>query len=259
MAARYQNKVSRKSRYEIDCMRQAGRLLAQALAEVAVAAKPGVSTRELDNLVRKLLAEQGAEPSFLNYRGYPAALCVEIEEVVVHGIPDERRLAAGEIVGADLGVYYQGFHADSAITVPVGEIDAERRRLIEVTRQALAGGIEQAQVGNRLRDIAAAVQGVVEAAGFSVVRDLVGHGIGRQVHEPPQVPNFVEEGQFAEYDLILRPGMTLAIEPMVNAGKAEVWVDNDGWTVRTADGRPSAHFEHTVAIQRGGPEILTRG
>ncbi len=258
MAARRRTKISRKSRYEIDCMRQAGRILAQVLEEVAAAAKPGVATQELDNLVRRRLSEREAEPSFLGYRGYPAALCVEIEEVVVHGIPDERRLAVGEIVGADLGVYYQGFHADSAITVAVGEIDDERRQLIEITRKALAAGIEQARVGNRLRDIAAAVQTVVEAAGLSVVRDLVGHGIGRQVHEPPQVPNFVEEGQFAEYDLILRPGMTLAIEPMVNAGKAAVQVDSDGWTVRTTDGRPSAHFEHTVAIQPGGPEILTR-
>lgn len=232
-------------------------MLGEVLAQCAAAVAPGVTTRELDNLVTETLAQRGAQPSFLGYRGYPAATCLEIEDVVVHGIPDDTRLREGQIVGIDLGVYWEGYHTDAAVTVPVGQVDEERRRLLEVTRQCLEAGVDQARAGRRLRDIAAAVQGVAEGAGCGVVRDLVGHGIGRQLHEPPQVPNFVAEGQFAEYDLVLRPGMTLAIEPMINAGTAAVRMDRDGWTVRTADGRPSAHFEHTVAIGRQGPEILT--
>ena len=232
-------------------------MLGEVLAQCAAAVAPGVTTRELDNLVTETLAQRGAQPSFLGYRGYPAATCLEIEDVVVHGIPDDTRLREGQIVGIDLGVYWEGYHTDAAVTVPVGQVDEEHRRLLEVTRQCLEAGVDQARAGRRLRDIAAAVQGVAEGAGCGVVRDLVGHGIGRQLHEPPQVPNFVAEGQFAEYDLVLRPGMTLAIEPMINAGTAAVRMDRDGWTVRTADGRPSAHFEHTVAIGRQGPEILT--
>jgi methionyl aminopeptidase len=257
MAARAALRVSRKTPGEIKTMREAGRILARVLAEVAAAAQPGVTTEELDKLARARLAEAGAEPSFLGYRGYPAALCVEIEDVVVHGIPDGTRLEAGTILGMDLGAVYQGFQADTAVTIPLGEVDEPRGRLLAVTQQALAAAIAQARPGNRLRELSAAVQGVAEGAGFSVVRDLVGHGIGRQMHEPPQVPNFVAEGQFVEYDLMLRPGMTLAIEPMINAGGPAVRVDADGWTVRTADGRPSAHFEHTVAVGRKGPQILT--
>jgi methionyl aminopeptidase len=182
---------------------------------------------------------------------------VEIEDVVVHGIPGATRLEAGTLLGMDVGSVYHGWQADTAVTIPLGEVDETRRRLLEVTERALTAGIAQARAGNRLREVCAAVQQVAEAAGFGVVRDLVGHGIGRQMHEPPQVPNFVAEGQFAEYDLVLRPGMTLAIEPMVNAGSPAVRVDRDGWTVRTLDGQPSAHFEHTVAVGRDGPEILT--
>jgi methionyl aminopeptidase len=238
-------------------MRKSGRILAELLAEISAAAQAGVTTRELDNLTRQRLREKGAEASFLGYRDYPAAICVEVEDVVVHGIPDGQRLEDGQIVGVDMGVFCEGMHTDSAVSFAVGELDAERRRLLEVTQAALEAGIAQMQVGSRLREVCAAVQSVAEAAGFSVVRDLVGHGIGRQIHEPPQVPNFVAEGQFAEYDLILRPGMTLAIEPMINAGTPAVRLGADGWTVRTADGRPSAHFEHTVAVTREGPEILT--
>jgi methionyl aminopeptidase len=223
--------------------------------QAAVAA--GVTTSDLDNLAREFLREQDAEPSFLGYHGYPAALCVAVDDVVVHGIPNAQPLRDGQIVGMDLGVYYEGFHADSARTVPVGEVDEVRERLLEVTQACLQAGIAQAQPGNKLGQISAAVQEVAEAAGFSVVRDLVGHGIGRSVHEPPQVPNFLAPGQFTEYDLTLRPGMTLALEPMINAGSCEVGIDADGWTVRTADGRPSAHFEHTLAVTRRGPEILT--
>ncbi len=257
MGARTGVRVNRKTPGEIETMREAGRILARVLEELARAAQPGVTTAELDALARARLTEAGAEPSFLGYRGYPAALCVEIEDVVVHGIPNGTRLEAGTILGMDLGAVYQGFQADMAVTLSLGEVDALRRRLLEVTRQALEAAIAQARPGRRLREISAAVQRVAEKAGFSVVRDLVGHGIGRQMHEPPQVPNFVVEGQFVEYDVLLRPGMTLAIEPMINAGHAAVRWEQDGWTVRTADGKPSAHFEHTVAVGREGPEILT--
>lgn len=257
MGVRTGVRVKRKTPGEIRAMREAGRILARVLAELTQAAQPGVTTAELDALAREQLAAAGAEPSFLGYRGYPAALCVEIEDVVVHGIPDGTRLEAGTILGMDLGAVYQGFQADMAVTLPLGEVDALRRRLLAVTQQALEAAIAQAQPGRRLREISAAVQRVAEEAGFSVVRDLVGHGIGRQMHEPPQVPNFVAEGQFVEYDLLLRPGMTLAIEPMINAGRAAVRWEQDGWTVRTVDGKPSAHFEHTVAVGREGPEILT--
>lgn len=238
-------------------MRASGRLLARTLNEVVARAQPGVTTRELDNLVRQRLAEAGAVPSFLNYHGFPAAICVEVEDIVVHGFPDDRPLVAGSILGIDVGAILEGYHSDMAVTIPLGEVDEERRRLIEVTRQCLEAAISQARAGNRLRDVSGAVQEIAEAAGFGVVRDLVGHGIGQAMHEAPQVPNFVAEGQFHEYDLLLRPGMTLAIEPMINAGTADVKVDRDGWTVRTADGRPSAHFEHTIAVGRDGAEILT--
>ena len=250
-------RVGRKTPAELEIMREAGRILARVLAEVAAAAQPGVATEELDKLAQARLAEAGAAPSFLGYRGYPAAICVEIEDIVVHGIPGKAKLEAGTILGMDLGTVYKGWQADAAVTIPLGEVDEGRRRLLEVTGRALQAGMGQAKAGKRLREIAAAVQQVAEEAGFSVVRDLVGHGIGRQMHEPPQVPNFVAEGQFVEYDLLLRPGMTLAIEPMINMGGSAVRVDQDGWTVRTVDGKPSAHFEHTVAVGREGPQILT--
>lgn len=257
MSPRAELRVARKTPGELELMRDAGRILARALAEVVAAAQPGVTTEELDKLVRARLTEAGAEPSFLGYRGYPAAICVEIEDVVVHGIPDQTRLQAGTILGMDIGAAYRGFQSDMAVSVAVGEVDGGRRKLLEVTEQALQAGMAEARAGRRLRDISAAVQAVAEAAGFGVVRDLVGHGIGRQMHEAPQVPNFVAEGQFVEYDLMLRPGMTLAIEPMINMGGPAVRLGADGWTVRTADGKPSAHFEHTVAVGRKGPQILT--
>ncbi len=247
----------RKTPGEIETMREAGRILARVLQEIVAAAQPGVATEELDKIARARLREAGAEPSFLGYRGYPAAICVEMEDIVVHGIPGKTKLEAGTILGMDMGAVYQGFQADMAVSIPLGAVDAERRRLLEVTERALQAGMQQARAGRRLRELSAAVQQVAEAAGFSVVRDLVGHGIGRQMHEPPQVPNFVTEGAFAEYDLLLRPGMTLAIEPMINAGEPAVRVDGDGWTVRTVDGKPSAHFEHTVAVGREGSQILT--
>lgn len=256
--SRHRVKVTRKSPAELRAMREAGKILAGVLAETAAAAQPGTTTRELDNLVRERLQAAGADPSFLGYRGYPAAICVEVEDVVVHGIPGEQRLAEGQILGIDLGVVYRGYQADAAVTVAVGEVDALRQRLLRVTQECLEAAIAAAEPGNRLREVSQAVQEVAERAGFGVVRDLVGHGIGRQMHEPPQIPNFYAEGQFSEYELVLRPGMTLAIEPMINAGTPAVRVDKDGWTVRTLDGRPSAHFEHTVAVGREGAEVLTR-
>jgi methionyl aminopeptidase len=258
MSARQRNRVTRKSPAELETMRAGGRLCAQTLAAAAAAVKPGVTTGDLDKLAREMLQELGAEPSFLGYNGYPAALCVSVEDEVVHGIPQERVLVEGEIVGLDLGVHFEGFHTDSALTVPVGEVDELRQRLLEATQACLRAAINHAQVGHKLSEVSAAVQRCAEDAGFSVVRDLVGHGIGRAVHEPPQVPNFLAPGQFVDYDITLRPGMTLAIEPMINSGAPDVELQADGWTVRAADRQPSAHFEHTVALTRQGPQILTR-
>lgn len=250
-------RVAQRSPTEIEILKQAGQIVAQTLQLIHNHIQPGITTKELDNLAEEYIRSQDAVPSFKGYRGYPATICVEIEEVVVHGIPDPTQLREGQVVGIDLGACYEGFHGDSAITVAVGEVDQERQQLMWVTEEALLAGIQQAQAGTRLRRVCQAIQQCAEDAGFSVVRDLVGHGIGRQMHEPPQIPNFVAEGEFADYELLLRPGMVLAIEPMVNAGTARVRSGADGWTVRTADGRPSAHFEHTIAITDGQPLILT--
>lgn len=250
--------VPRKSDAEIELMREAGRIVGRVLQAIEEAIQPGINTAEIDKLAEEIIVSSGARPSFKGYRGYPATICADPDDIVVHGIPSEQMvLAGGMLFGVDVGAHYQGYHGDAAMTWPVGDVSPERLALLEATQQARDLGIAAAQPGNRLREISAAVQHYVEACGFSVVRDLVGHGIGRQMHEPPQVPNFVAEGQFVEYDLVLRPGMTLAIEPMINAGGPAVRVDQDGWTVRTADGRPSAHFEHTVAVGREGPQILT--
>ncbi len=254
---RHSIQVTRKTDSELDAMRRAGQVVGATLQLLAETARPGMTTLELDKLAEEYIRSHGAVPSFLGYRGYPATICVELDDVVVHGIPNDVPLPEGKILGIDLGACVDGYHGDAAITIMLGEVDSQAQRLVKATREALYKGIEQAVAGNRLRNISAAVQAHVEANGYSVVRALVGHGIGRQMHEPPQVPNFVQEGQFAEYDLVLRPGMTIAIEPMVNMGTAAVKQDRDGWTVRTADGKPSAHFEHTVAITKGKPEILT--
>ncbi len=246
-----------KSQAELETMRHAGKIHARTVARLMEAIEPGVATAELDRIAEQVIREADAVPSFKGYRGYPATICSQVNDVVVHGIPsDDEVLHEGDIFGVDLGVTWGGYHADGAFTVGVGEIDEESRRLIEVTREALDRAIEQVRPGNTLRDIAAAVQSHVEVAGFSVVRALVGHGIGTQIHEPPQVPNFVN-GERDEYALELAPGMTLAIEPMVNAGGCEVYWGDDGWTVRTSDGSRSAHFEHTVAVTEDGPWILT--
>ena len=234
-------------------MRRSGILAAEALREVARAVRPGVTGAALDRIAETFIRDHGGTPSFKGYRGFPASVCISVNDEVVHGIPDGRPLRDGEIVSIDLGAVVEGFHGDTAVTVPVGEVGKELRRLLTVAREALYKGIEAVRPGQALGDVGGAVQQHAERAGFSVVRDFAGHGIGRHLHEEPQVPNFGEPGT----GTVLRPGMTLAIEPMVNLGGAEVVMDGDGWTVRTRDGRPSAHFEHTVAVSEDGSDVLT--
>ena len=238
---------------EIETMRQNNQLVAHVLQKLKDAIKPGITTKELDQLAEDAIREAGATPAFKGYRGYPASLCVSINEEVVHGIPGPRRLQEGEIVSLDVGAYRNGYYGDAAITVPVGKVTEQAARLLEVSQQALTKGIEQATHGNRLLDISHAIQSWVESQGFSVVRDFVGHGIGRALHEDPQVPNFGPP----HHGPRLRPGMILAIEPMINVGTWEVKVLEDGWTVVTADRSLSAHFEHTIAISDGEPDILS--
>ena len=248
--------IELKSAREIETMRQAGRIVAGVLRELAAALRPGITTADLDRLAERLIREAGAEPAFKGYQGYPASICASINDEVVHGIPSPHRvLRDGDLVSLDVGARYRGYYGDSAATFAVGHVPAEARRLLEVTREALYAGIAAARPGNRLGDIGHAVQRYVEAAGFSVVRDYAGHGIGRAMHEDPQVPNYGQPGT----GLRLRPGLVLAIEPMVNAGGHAVRTEADGWTVRTVDGSLSAHFEHTVLITEGEPEILTDG
>jgi methionyl aminopeptidase len=245
--------INIKTPQEIEIMRQNNRLVAQVLQRLREATKPGITTKELDQLAEHSIREAGATPAFKGYRGYPASLCVSVNEEVVHGIPGPRRLREGEIVSLDLGAYRNGYYGDAAITCPVGKVSEEATRIMEVTQQALVKGIEQATQGNRLLDISHAIQSWVESHGFSVVRDFVGHGIGRELHEDPQVPNFGPP----HHGPRLRPGMVLAIEPMINIGTWEVKILKDGWTVVTADRSLSAHFEHTIAISDGEPDILS--
>ncbi|KFO67665.1 methionine aminopeptidase, partial [Smithella sp. SCADC] len=225
---------------EIEKARTSNRIVAEVLNRLREKVKPGVRTRELDKLAAEIADKRGAKPAFKGYNGYPYALCVSVNEVVVHGMPSERILEEGDIVGLDFGVCYQGFFGDAAITLPLGRVTQKASRLMQVTEQSLYAGIEQAKAGNRLGDISAAVQDIVEAAGYSVVRDFVGHGIGKSLHEEPQIPNFGKKGRGIE----LKSGMILAIEPMVNEGNYKVEILPDGWTVVTKDGSLSAHFEH---------------
>jgi len=242
-----------KSRDEIGKMREAGRLVAQVLSKMEDLIKPGITTEELNQFAEDLILESGATPAFKGYRGFPKSICVEINECVVHGIPDSRRLKEGDIIGIDVGVQLDGYYGDAAVTYPVGRVSAEARRLIEVTQQALLHGIEYCRVGNRLSDISHAIQSVAEGNGFLVVRNYVGHGIGREMHEDPQILNYGPPHRGP----LLKEGMVFAIEPMVNTGTYEVEVLPDNWTVVTRDRRLSAHFEHTVAITDQGPLILT--
>ena len=248
--------IQLKSAREIDIMAQGGRILAETIATLSQCVRPGMSTHDLDAAAEKFIrSHTGATPAFKGLYGFPGSICTSINDEIVHGIPSRRRLLKeGDILSIDVGVGYKGFFTDSAVTVPVGNVDEKTRRLLNVTAQALAAGIEAAHVGNHIGDIGAAVQGVVEGAGFSVVRDLVGHGIGVEFHEEPQVPNYGKPKRREK----LVPGLTLAIEPMVNAGGPATRTLPDRWTIVTADGSRSAHFEHTVAITENGPSVLTR-
>ncbi|HHT48318.1 MAG TPA: type I methionyl aminopeptidase [Firmicutes bacterium] len=249
--------ITRKSPFELNRMRKAGEITALILSQVAAAVTPGITTIELDELAEAAVKKYQVKPAFKGYQGFPASICISVNDQVVHGIPGPRLLKNGDIVGLDFGVVYKGYYGDAAVTVGVGEVALKHRRLMTVTREALWQGINQARAGNRLSDISRAIQKHVEESGFSVVRDFVGHGIGQAMHEEPQVPNYVSS--LYRYDPVLKPGMTLAIEPMVNAGAYQVKVSpTDQWTVTTMDGSYSAHFEHTVLVTAGDPEILTR-
>jgi methionyl aminopeptidase len=245
--------IVRKSRAEIAKMATAGRVVADTIDHVGERLEPGVTTGELDAIAESFIRSRGGVPTSHGYRGYPAAICISPNEVVVHGIPGAHVVAEGDVVTIDVGVTLDGFIADSAYTFAVGEVEPQAQRLLEVGRDALAAGIAQARAGNRVGDISAAVQRLVEANGFAVVRSLVGHGVGRSYHEDPHIPNFGEPGRGP----LLSEGMTIAIEPMITAGGADVYVEHDEWTISTEDGSLSCHFEHTVAIGADGPLILT--
>jgi methionyl aminopeptidase len=248
-----------KTKREIDCIRASSKIVAEVLKLVGAHIRPGITTLELDQIAEEYIRSAGAEPAFKGYQGaagtpFPGTLCTSVEDEVVHGIPSSRTLREGEIISIDVGVKKDGFYGDGAMTFGVGVISPEKARLLRVTEESLAKGISQANAGNTVHDISHAVQQHVEAGGFSVVRDLVGHGVGKELHEEPAVPNHGKPGT----GMKLKNGMTLAIEPMVNYGSWRVRVGPDGWTVRTEDGQPSAHFEHTIAIIDGKPEILTQ-
>ncbi|MBA3842259.1 MAG: type I methionyl aminopeptidase [Actinobacteria bacterium] len=245
--------IIRKSQQEIETMARAGRVVADTLALLGEHIGPGITTQALDALAEEYIHSQGGEPTFKGYKGYPAATCLSPNGMVVHGIPGKDPLVDGDILSVDVGVTLDGFVADSAWTYAVGAIDAEAQRLLEVCQSALEAGIEQARAGNTISDISRAVQTVTEAAGFSVIRSLVGHGVGRSMHEDPQVPNFVSSYRGPE----LKEGMTIAIEPMITVGSPEVYIHDDEWSISTTDSSLAAHFEHTVAVTEAGPRILT--
>jgi methionyl aminopeptidase len=245
--------ISYKSERELDLMRQAGKIVAEALELISKAIRPGLATLELDHLVEKHIRKKGGVPAFKGYSGFPASICASVNEEVVHGIPGLRRLKEGDIISIDVGVRYKGYFGDAAATFPVGEISPEARKLIDATRGSLEAAIEQVREGNHLSDVSHAVQTYAESRGYFVVRNYVGHGIGSQLHEEPQIPNFGPPGRGPK----LTSGMVLAIEPMVNMGTWQVDTLEDNWTVVTKDGSLSAHFEHTVAIVAGSPEVFT--
>lgn len=245
--------IIRKSSRELERMREAGRLTAEAHRLVAEAVAPGVTTEELDQIVFDFIQSQGAEPAFLGYHGFPASICASINEQIVHGIPSERELEEGDIISIDIGVVYEGYVGDAAQTLPVGKVSEAKQQLMKTTSEALEAAIDKARTGNRLSDISHAVEQVAEPQGYGIVREYGGHGVGAQMHEDPFVPNFGEPGRGPR----LKKGMCLALEPMLNLGTHETGVLEDGWTVVTVDGQPSAHFEHSVAITDEGPIILT--
>jgi methionyl aminopeptidase len=245
--------IIRKSQQEIETMARAGAVVADTLALIEESIQPGITTGELDAVAEEFIRSRGGEPTFKGYKGYPAATCLSPNSMVVHGIPGKTKLENGDVLSVDVGVTLDGFVADSAWTFPVGTISADAQRLLDTCKAALEAGIMEARVGNTIGDISQAVQSVTEAAGFSVIRSLVGHGVGRSMHEDPQVPNFVSAYKGPE----LQEGMTIAIEPMITAGAADVYVHDDEWSISTADASLAAHFEHTVAVTGQGPRILT--
>jgi methionyl aminopeptidase len=247
--------IVRKSAQEIEGMARAGELVADTIALVGEHVQPGITTGELDRIAEEFIRERGGVPTSKGYRGFPAATCISPNAMVVHGIPGEYRVEEGDLISVDVGITLDGLVADSAYTFGVGEVDSGAQRLLEVGKQALAAGIDQARAGNRVGDISHAVQRLVEGAGFSVVRSLVGHGVGRSYHEEPQIPNFGEPGRGPQ----LQPGMTLAIEPMITAGGPDVYLHDDEWSISTQDGSMAAHFEHTVVVtEEGPPRVLTQ-
>lgn len=242
-----------KTREEIEILRENALMVSKTLAHVGKLVEPGITTRELDAVAEKYIRSLGAEPGFLGYEGFPATLCLSVNEVVVHGFPSDYRLREGDILSVDCGTKYRGFYGDSAYTFPVGKVDEDTRRLLDTTKASLYEGIAKAVAGGRIGDIGNAVQSYCESRGFSVVREMVGHGLGRNMHESPEVPNYGRQG----HGVKLREGMVICIEPMINAGKKEVYLDDNGWGVITADHKKSAHFELTVAIRKGEPDILS--
>ncbi|MCH7512662.1 MAG: type I methionyl aminopeptidase [Bacteroidetes bacterium] len=242
-----------KSEDDIERIRESAEILSRAHSEIAAEIKPGVATRKLDAMAESYIMDHGGVPSFKNYNGFPFSLCISLNENVVHGLPSEYELKEGDIVSIDCGVFYKGFHSDCAYTYPVGEVSIEIEALLKVTKESLYIGIEKAVAGNRVGDISNSIQTYVEKHGYSVVRELVGHGLGRGLHESPEVPNYGKRGRGAK----LKPGLVIAIEPMINLGGKSIVQETDGWTIRTTDRMPSAHFEHTIAIFQDKTEILT--
>ncbi|MFT5618318.1 MAG: methionyl aminopeptidase [Arenicella sp.] len=242
-----------KTNQDLDLMRKSADLLGRAHGEVAKHVKPGVSTLALDKIAEEFIKDNEASPSFLNYGGFPASLCISVNEVVVHGIPSKYELKEGDIISIDCGVFLNGFHADSAYTYPIGRISKEVADLLKTTKESLYEGINKTRVGNRIGDVSFAIQKYCEKKGYSVVRELVGHGVGKKLHEKPEVPNFGKRGSGVK----IQNGLVIAIEPMINLGKKKVVQEDDNWTIRTLDRMPSAHYEHTVAVVNNEPEILT--
>lgn len=243
-----------KSEKDLEMMRVAGKILSRIMQRLQEFIRAGISTAEIDRVAEELTRKENVQSAFKGYKGFPANICISINEEIVHGIPQDRSIKEGDIVSLDLGINYRGYFADTAVTLPVGRIDSGKKKLIAVTRKALSEGIKQARIDNYLSDISYAIQSYVEKNGFSVVRQFVGHGIGLSLHEEPEIPNFGVSHQGP----VLKSGMVLAIEPMVNMGTWESMILDNGWTAVTKDGLPSAHFEHTVAVTEGGPEILTQ-
>lgn len=245
--------IAIRTEREIALLREANRIVAEVLCALADRIEPGITTKELDTVAEKMIRAAGGEPSFLGYQGFPASTCISVDEEIIHGIPGPRRLKEGEICSLDVGVRYKGYYGDAAFSVPVGDVDDERQRLLDATDRALANAIAAARAGNTVEDIGRAVEEVIRPEGFAIVRNFVGHGIGTEMHAEPQVPNFATGRRGTK----LKAGMILAIEPMINAGTEEVAMLDDGWTAITADHRPSAHFEHSIVVREGDAEILS--